>query len=102
MMNKKRIFCIGLLIPLVYGMIWFLSLFISAELNHFLYENHVIFLWLALPWSFFTIEVGAICSSYASVYVCNPLTILLVSIGFALNMVVLIIALRGMFRWSKR
>ncbi|WP_318477161.1 hypothetical protein [Photobacterium leiognathi] len=102
MMNKKRIFCIGLLIPLVYGMIWFLSLFISAELNHFLYEKHVIFLWLALPWSFFTIEVGAICSSHASIYVCNPLTILLVSIGFAFNMVVLIIALRGIFRWSKR
>ncbi|PSV20299.1 hypothetical protein C0W44_12715 [Photobacterium leiognathi subsp. mandapamensis] len=101
-MNKKRIFCIGLLIPLVYGMIWFLSLFISAELNHFLYENHVIFLWLALPWSFFTIEVSAICSSYASAYVCNPLAILLVSIGFALNMVVFIIVLRGIFRRFKK
>ncbi len=102
-MNKKRIFCIGLLILLVYGMIWFLSLFISAELNHFLYENLCYLLWLALPWSFFTIEGGCdLYGSYASVYVCNPLTILLVSIGFALNMVVLIIALRGILRWFKR
>ncbi|EAR55457.1 hypothetical protein SKA34_13390 [Photobacterium sp. SKA34] len=101
-MNKKRIFFIAFIVPIIYGILWFLSLFINTALNHFFYENHIVFLYLALPWSFFTIEVGAICSTYTSSYICNPLVILLVSIGFAINVVVSAIVLGGLGKIFKR
>ncbi|KJG16345.1 hypothetical protein C0W38_17605 [Photobacterium angustum] len=101
-MNKKRIFFIAFMVPIIYGIIWFLSLYVSTDLNHFFYEKHIVFLYLALPWSFFTIEVGAICSTYTNSYICNPLSILLISIGFAINVVVSTIILGGLGKIFKR
>ncbi|PSV27596.1 hypothetical protein [Photobacterium sp. GB-56] len=101
-MNRKRIFVIAFMVPIIYGIIWFLSLYVSTDLNHLFYENHIVFLYLALPWSFFTIEVGAMCSAYTSSYICNPLTILLISIGFAVNVVVSAIVLAGLGKMLKR
>ncbi|MCE2571206.1 hypothetical protein [Motilimonas eburnea] len=84
-MKAKHLFIAAIFLPIAYMLLWLLASLLDLKIADQLYDAHFFLLWLTLPWGFLGIELSQTCNEFANTWICNSISLLLLSLGLAIN-----------------